>query len=96
MERGRLSIPAHLGWISMLCQGDIRSHQDVLTVPAEVTTQMCGEGEKGMGEGTCGAIGATSGSKHRHVTGKLFRGMKLLVIFLFPEWLLHTAVLKIH
>lgn len=24
-----------------------------------------------------------------------FRGMKLLVIFLFPEWLLHTTVLKI-
>ena len=103
-ERGRLGLFAHLGWMSVLCQGDIRSHQDVLTVPTEITElnltaaqEGCaGGGEKGMREGICGALEAAAGSKHRQVIGKFFRGMKLLVMFLFPEWVLLTPVLKIH
>lgn len=47
-------------------------------------------GEKGMGEGIflSGALEAAAASKHRQVISKLFRGMKLLVMFLFPEWVL--------
>lgn len=49
-----------------------------------------------MGESISGAFEAASGSEHRQVIGKLSRGMKLLVMFLFPEWILLTPVLKIH
>lgn len=35
-ERGRLGLPAHMGWMSVQCQGDIQSHHGVLSVPTEI------------------------------------------------------------
>lgn len=57
-ERGRLGLPAHVGWMSVQCQGDIQSHQDVLAVPTEIIELKLQQhnravpgGEKEMGKG---------------------------------------------
>lgn len=52
--------------------------------------------KKGWEKECSSALEAAAGSKHRQVRGKLFREMKLLVMFLFPEWVLLTPALKIH
>lgn len=104
-ERGKLGLFAHVGWMSVLCQGDIQSQQDVLAVPTEIIELKLQQhnrdvlgGEKGMGEEFffSGALEAAAASKHRQVISKLFRGMKLLVMFLFPEWVCSTPVVKMH
>lgn len=94
--------------MSVQCQGDIQSHQDVLAVPTEIIELKLQQhnravpgGEKEMGKGIffffsffSGALEAAAASKHRQVLSKLFRGMKLLVMFLFPEWVLFHSRCK--
>lgn len=101
---GKAGLVSLVGWMSVLCQGDIQSQQDVLSVPTEIIELKLQQhnrgvpgGEKRMGKEiffVSGALEAAAASKHRQVISKLFRGMKLLVMFLFPEWVLFHPCCK--